>query len=274
MLAIRRQLNKAINEKDATQIKVMLQYHRLKIDFEHRSEEGTTLLHECCEKGCLDIVRLLVEQGACIETPDLKGNTSLHYSCLYGHISITRYLILNCGSLYSRNHAGLLPIDVCSNPDLKFLVEMAMNIDTLGGNCMTIGRIRPRKVNISARVNANDQLTVNSGDQETTKEKKYEGVKIKKSLEHEATDQENNESSRDKKQKTSSTIKNKESLKLKEPLRVPKLNAKSSLKTNSDIKKSSSEADIQCLNKEASLVTCIKKVKNTDHINLVGLSIK
>lgn len=236
MLAIRRQLHKAINENDVTQIKVILHYHRLKVDFEHRNSEGKTLLHECCEKGCLDIVRLLVEQGARIESTDLNGNTSLHYSCLYGHINITRYLILNCANLYSRNHTGLLPVDVCSHPDLKIFVEMAMNIDTLGGKNMTIGRIRSKKTNINTIVNVKNEAS-----------NQY----------HEQTN----------------IVKKKGSLKLKEPKCLPKHKQKLSLKTN-DIKKSSSEADIRCISAEVHQMNCIKKVKNTDHINLVGLSIQ
>nr|XP_012558782.2 ankyrin repeat domain-containing protein 27 [Hydra vulgaris] len=265
MLAIRRQLHKAINENDVTQIKVILHYHRLKVDFEHRNSEGKTLLHECCEKGCLDIVRLLVEQGARIESTDLNGNTSLHYSCLYGHINITRYLILNCANLYSRNNAGLLPVDVCSHSDLKILVEMAMNIDTLGGKNMTIGRIRSKKTNINTIVNVNNSLTTNCFNQEIIKKIKIEDCKNEhKGIKIEASNQCHEQTN---------IVKKKSSLKLKEPKCLPKHKQKLSLKTN-DIKKSSSEADIRCINAEVHQMNCIKKVKNTDHINLVGLSIQ
>ena len=55
---------------------------------------GDTPLHRACRRGCLDIVRLLIEKYGCDPNVTTKSNQSvLHYACQCGHIDIVKYLI-------------------------------------------------------------------------------------------------------------------------------------------------------------------------------------
>ena len=55
---------------------------------------GDTPLHRACRRGCLNIVKLLIERYGCDPNVTTKSNQSvLHYACLYGNIDIVEYLI-------------------------------------------------------------------------------------------------------------------------------------------------------------------------------------
>ena len=57
---------------------------------------GDTPLHLACEKGWLDVVKLMIEKCGCDPNVRTRSNQSvLHYACQYGHIDIVEYLIDN-----------------------------------------------------------------------------------------------------------------------------------------------------------------------------------
>ena len=56
---------------------------------------GRTLLSSACKHGNLDIVKMLVSNGANMNTPDICGVTPFMVAFKYGQYSITNYLINN-----------------------------------------------------------------------------------------------------------------------------------------------------------------------------------
>ena len=56
---------------------------------------GRTLLSSACKHGNLDIVKMLVSNGANMNTPDICGVTPLMVAFKYGQHSIANYLINN-----------------------------------------------------------------------------------------------------------------------------------------------------------------------------------
>lgn len=56
------------------------------------------LQHECCNHGHLDIVTLLLEHGAQVNTPGYDNDTPLHDAVANGHVAIARLLVARGGN--------------------------------------------------------------------------------------------------------------------------------------------------------------------------------
>ena len=78
---------------------------------------GDTPLHRACKRGCLDIVKLLIEEYGCDPTVRTGSNKNvLHYACGHGHIDVVKYLIdkQHVNPLL-RDYAILEPLDYALN---------------------------------------------------------------------------------------------------------------------------------------------------------------
>ncbi len=67
----------------------------MKANVKAKSEDKRTSLHIASEKGNLDVIKYLVEQGADMEAKDLRGSntTALRKACYYGSLDIFKYLV-------------------------------------------------------------------------------------------------------------------------------------------------------------------------------------
>lgn len=52
-----------------------------------------SILHWACEKGCLDVVDLLIKYKADVNQQDNCGTTPLMEACKNGHLDIVEFLI-------------------------------------------------------------------------------------------------------------------------------------------------------------------------------------
>jgi len=59
-----------------------------------------------CERGLLDVIVRLIENGADINAQDAKGDTPLHYACEQNYPEIVEYLIAYGANLNITNHDG------------------------------------------------------------------------------------------------------------------------------------------------------------------------
>ncbi|KAJ2958688.1 hypothetical protein NQZ79_g5710 [Umbelopsis isabellina] len=60
-----------------------------------RDDQGLTALHYACDGGHLDIIKLLVEKGADVNSLTNEHETPLHYACLSERAEAAQYLIDN-----------------------------------------------------------------------------------------------------------------------------------------------------------------------------------
>ena len=58
----------------------------------HREDEITAVM-QASRKGHRDIVQLLCERGADVNTKDKEGNTALHYAAQHGHVEVVKLLL-------------------------------------------------------------------------------------------------------------------------------------------------------------------------------------
>lgn len=74
-----------------------------------RDHRGFTVLHKAIESGNMEVIRLLIEQGADINAevagPDPEGWTALHLAAFDGHHEVVKYL-LDHGADLSRPGKG------------------------------------------------------------------------------------------------------------------------------------------------------------------------
>jgi len=117
-------LKQAIEQNDLAQLKFALRYHRAKIN--EQDDEGVTVLHQSCLSGQLDIVRLLVENGAELELRDDRGWTCLHYAAYGGHVDVVNFLINSCVDVTAMSLEGKLAIDVAKGEGIVFLLASAI----------------------------------------------------------------------------------------------------------------------------------------------------
>lgn len=263
-----KQLSRAIEEKDTTQVKVVLQYHTVNLDLECLNENGRTLLQECCRKGSLDIIRLLVDHGAKLETVDTLGNTALHHACASGEAQIARFLILNCADVNAINNNDELPINLAEDKSIRLLLEMAMSLKSRDINqIMTLGRIRRRR----SFKRYNLSKTISSKPKPTAKIEKVEKnnfLTVPEKSRHRP--QKSASFNTDRRNSWTGKLKKFDSFK-----KDSKIKSKLQKKKGKTLRKVASEADMGNLTQEiATNEATIQKVEPSVNINLVGLSIQ
>lgn len=117
-------LRQAIEANDMAKVKFALKYHRAKIN--EQDENGVTVLHRSCLLGQLEIVRLLVENGAELEQRDERGWTSLHFAAFGGRVDVVSFLINSCVDVTATSLEGKLAIDVAKGEGIVFLLATAI----------------------------------------------------------------------------------------------------------------------------------------------------
>jgi ankyrin repeat protein len=79
--------------KDGNLERVMLLVQQGAEKDQQFGKDGKTALIIAAGKGHADVVRFLVEQGACIDKPNYYGCTPLMYATSANHIDVVRYLL-------------------------------------------------------------------------------------------------------------------------------------------------------------------------------------
>lgn len=64
-----------------------------RVDVNSYNVDGQTALHQCCQDGNLELVKLLVRFGADVRLANRDGWSALHIAAWSGHREIAMYLI-------------------------------------------------------------------------------------------------------------------------------------------------------------------------------------
>ena len=91
-------------------------------------EHGATSLHHAVQQeGYIEVVRLPIKNGACVDAKNDYGRTPLHRSCRYCRMEITKLLCENGADVEAEDNEGGTPIHwACDGIELetvKFLIE-------------------------------------------------------------------------------------------------------------------------------------------------------
>jgi len=100
------------------------------------TNRGMTVLHYSSCQGHTDLVRLLIDAGANLNTPDSKGYTALHLAAEWGELEVVRILLKAGADICLKNHDGFTPEYVEPDPhvvsdedhkEIRRLLEDARN---------------------------------------------------------------------------------------------------------------------------------------------------
>ena len=76
-------------------------------DVNYRNIDGITPLMNGCSKGNLDIVKFLVDQGSNMDAKNNRGETALFYASSYNtHVEIIKFLIEQGADVNSESNDG------------------------------------------------------------------------------------------------------------------------------------------------------------------------
>lgn len=77
-----------------------------------KNGEGLTALHYACDRGNLEMVQFLVEEGANVNIQDSYGETPLHVAKIADELEIINYLITKGADMNKKNIDGFTPYSI------------------------------------------------------------------------------------------------------------------------------------------------------------------
>lgn len=88
---------------------------------------GMSLLHWACDRGCTDIVRLLLDCNADVNVSDADGQTPLHYACACGHAEIVQLLLENNVDARKKDNDGETAAELVDDEAVRSLLTVWMS---------------------------------------------------------------------------------------------------------------------------------------------------
>ncbi|XP_074653791.1 acyl-CoA-binding domain-containing protein 6-like [Tubulanus polymorphus] len=89
-----------------------------------KGDDGLGLIHWACDRGCIDMVRLLLKCNADINLQDSDGQTGLHYACSCDHSDVTELLLSEGADITIKDAEGLTAMDTTDNEKIKALFDI------------------------------------------------------------------------------------------------------------------------------------------------------
>lgn len=77
-----------------------------------KNSEGLTALHYACDRGNLEMVQFLVEEGANVNIQDSYGETPLHVAKIADELEIINYLLTKGADMNKKNFDGFTPYSI------------------------------------------------------------------------------------------------------------------------------------------------------------------
>ena len=83
----------AVRNEDMLELEQILEDREGKININFFDKEGMTALHQSCQNGNLELVKLLVRFGADVKLASRDGWSAIHIAAFGGHRDIIVYLL-------------------------------------------------------------------------------------------------------------------------------------------------------------------------------------
>lgn len=82
-----------------------------------KNAEGLTALHYACDRGYIDIAKMLVENGASVNVEDPCGDTPLHMAAYSEQMEVIDYLLTVGANINKKNEDGLTMQDILNKKE-------------------------------------------------------------------------------------------------------------------------------------------------------------
>lgn len=93
-----------------------------------QNTDGFSVLHRAVESENLDIIDLLIDEGATVDIRDFGGGvTPLHFSILLEKIKATRFLIRKGADVTLKNKYGTSSLDMAQHTGNRELIQLIQN---------------------------------------------------------------------------------------------------------------------------------------------------
>ncbi|XP_021712114.1 uncharacterized protein LOC5564954 isoform X2 [Aedes aegypti] len=124
-------LHTAAGKGNIEMVKLLID-HNANIDT--KDDEGCTPLHYASRNGNLEMVKLLIDNRANVDTTQNEGWTPLHYASQNGHIDVVKLLIDNRANVDTTQNEGCTPLHKAAENGhldvVKLLIDNKANVDT------------------------------------------------------------------------------------------------------------------------------------------------
>ena len=90
-------------------------------------------LVQCCIDNTVELAEVILEHGAELDARDVEGWTPLHAAAATGNLQMINMLIDQGASLVTINHDDKMPIDVAADSSIRYVLQQKM---TEAGVCI------------------------------------------------------------------------------------------------------------------------------------------
>lgn len=126
---------------------------------DRRPATGSTPLGDAAFHGNLEIVKLLIDQGADVNATNRDGNTPLLVAAFMCRTEVVQYLLQNGASLTHKNNRGDTPIDVVSGDWNDGLATLYKGIGDATGIEVDLDRLKEARPGIAKLLRENESQT-------------------------------------------------------------------------------------------------------------------
>ncbi|CAG5122581.1 unnamed protein product [Candidula unifasciata] len=115
-------------------------------DLEFRDAVGATMLHVAAANGYTEVAEFLMDQHVSVDPRDNESWQPVHAAAYWGQLDILELLVQNGADLDSKTKNGETPFDLCEEPDIKQrILDMKDEIETHKANRLRPGSSRKLK---------------------------------------------------------------------------------------------------------------------------------
>ena len=125
-------LHRAVTSKNLPWVQDLIDW---KVNVNTLNAKKNTPLHMASYFGCVEIAKILLDNGASVDARTLEGQTALHFASQKGHLEIVKLIIAKGAEIDEKqeNKEGKTPLLIAAkfgNTEIvTFLLENAANVD-------------------------------------------------------------------------------------------------------------------------------------------------
>ncbi|MCC8371234.1 MAG: ankyrin repeat domain-containing protein [Rickettsia endosymbiont of Pseudomimeciton antennatum] len=131
----------------------------------NRPVNGITALHKACYAGNINVVKILLENGADINAEDIYKNTPLHFACKEGNIEVIKELLKIPAALdllTIKNISNKTPVELIPETNKEVIVSLIAEAKNMHSKDKNLSLDKVEDIN---NLSVNQQMPKNNSEQ-------------------------------------------------------------------------------------------------------------